>query len=361
MVCKRYLPPSRLDSFLTTVDACQKTIVGYSVEGRPIHMLQMGSGDFKVLLWSQMHGNESTTTKALLDFIPWFLSEAQKSYQKAFSLYIILQLNPDGANRYTRLNANQVDLNRDAIQLTQPESKVLRAQFEALKPDLCLNLHGQRTIYAAGAGGASASLSFLAPAADEQRSLTPARKKAMLLIASMAKPLAVDLPQGIGRYDDSFNPNCVGDYFTQSGIPTILFEAGHAPGDYQREHTRTYILKAYKLLFEQLLNPQPYEIEDYLNLPQNAVEFCDLMVKGVQIEDKGILKEDQQLAIQYVETLVNGRIEFLPQFLQYGDTLELRAHKTLALPVELQSIPLAFKKEELLKKSNLTALFSVKS
>src|SRR6056300_575098 len=181
MVCKRYLPPSRLDSFLTTVDACQKTIVGYSVEGRPIHMLQMGSGDFKVLLWSQMHGNESTTTKALLDFIPWFVDTPQKHLQEAFTLCVILQLNPDGAQAYTRLNANRIDLNRDAVDLTQPESKVLHDLYTLEKPDYCLNLHGERTLFAAGKMGETASISFLAPSADEARTLTAPRKKAMQL------------------------------------------------------------------------------------------------------------------------------------------------------------------------------------
>ena len=77
MVCKRYLPPSRLEGFLNQFDAAVKSTVGYTVQNRPIDLLKIGSGDYQVLMWSQMHGNESTTTKALLDFIPWFLSEAQ--------------------------------------------------------------------------------------------------------------------------------------------------------------------------------------------------------------------------------------------------------------------------------------------
>ena len=43
-----------------------------------------------------------------------------------------------------------------------------------------------------------------------------------------------ELPDGISRYNDVYNPNCVGDSFTSSGIPTILFEAGHYPDDYDR-------------------------------------------------------------------------------------------------------------------------------
>jgi murein tripeptide amidase MpaA len=55
-------------------------------------------------------------------------------------------LNPDGADMYTRLNANEVDLNRDSQNLTQPESKVLREIFDLFQPHYCFNLHDQRTI-----------------------------------------------------------------------------------------------------------------------------------------------------------------------------------------------------------------------
>jgi hypothetical protein len=47
---------------------------------------------------------------------------------------------------YTRLNANEVDLNRDSQNLTQPESKVLREIFDLFQPHYCFNLHDQRTI-----------------------------------------------------------------------------------------------------------------------------------------------------------------------------------------------------------------------
>ena len=127
MTTKRYLPPSALHPFLDSLpDTVSKRNLGKSVNALPIQLLTVGEGSCKILMWSQMHGNESTTTRALLDFIPWFLSTSQKQHQNTFTLSIILQLNPDGANAYTRLNAAGVDLNRDAINLTQPESQISR-------------------------------------------------------------------------------------------------------------------------------------------------------------------------------------------------------------------------------------------
>jgi murein tripeptide amidase MpaA len=93
-----------------------------------------------------MHGNESTTTKALFDF----LNVLQNGSALADQLLLILlysNVEPDGADMYTRLNANEVDLNRDSQNLTQPESKVLREIFDLFQPHYCFNLHDQRTIF----------------------------------------------------------------------------------------------------------------------------------------------------------------------------------------------------------------------
>src|SRR5690606_27293351 len=38
-----------------------------SVLGDSISVIQIGSGAKKILMWSQMHGNETTTTKAVFD------------------------------------------------------------------------------------------------------------------------------------------------------------------------------------------------------------------------------------------------------------------------------------------------------
>ena len=216
--------------------------IGTSENHKNIRCVKVGSGKKVVLGWSQMHGNESTTTKALFDFFK-FLSQKEhfqpeiESFLGAYTFYIIPILNPDGAERYTRENLNGVDLNRDAVDLSQSESRVLRDLFNAIKPELCLNLHDQRTMYSLP-DAKSATVSFLAPAADAQRSVTGARREAMSVIACMFTTLSRYIPKQIGRYDDGFNENCVGDTFQMLGVPTVLFEAGHFPGDYEREKTR---------------------------------------------------------------------------------------------------------------------------
>ncbi|WP_273566708.1 DUF2817 domain-containing protein [Maribacter halichondriae] len=93
------------------------------------------------------------------------------------SLVILPMLNPDGAEVYTRVNANNVDLNRDAQERTQPESRILRQVFEEFRPEYCFNLHDQRTIYNVGDTNKPATVSFLSPAFDIERSISVSRKK----------------------------------------------------------------------------------------------------------------------------------------------------------------------------------------
>ena len=66
----RYVTATHLDSFLETLPSTFKiSTIGFSVEQRPIKAIQFGEGKVKILIWSQMHGNESTTTKGLIDYL----------------------------------------------------------------------------------------------------------------------------------------------------------------------------------------------------------------------------------------------------------------------------------------------------
>ncbi len=305
---------------------CTVSVEGHSVLGANLYSLQWGDGPKKVLAWSQMHGNESTTTKAVFDLFNFLedsgtYKDAVSRFLEQYTLLVLPMLNPDGAAAYTRENANQVDLNRDAKKRTQPESQVLRTVFNRFKPDLCLNLHDQRTIYGVS-GGTSATLSFLAPAADRKRSITPARKTAMQLIAAMSEALSVYIPGHIGRYDDTFNENCVGDTFQKKEVPTILFEAGHFPGDYQREQTRKYIFYAFLSLFEIIERPEtPYK--KYFDIPENQNHYRDMVLRDVSLpEVEGV----QSIAIQFKEVLKDDTIRFVPHLDAVGSELELRGH-----------------------------------
>lgn len=288
-------------------------IIGQSVLGKPIYKLQFGTGKTRILMWSQMHGNESTTTKALFDFINFLLSNTKLSNHilNDFTFCLLPMLNPDGAKLYTRENANGIDLNRDAQDLSQPESIVLRKTFETFQPNYCYNLHDQRTIYGAGESGNTATVSFLAPAFNENRDINEVRIKAMNVIVAMNKTLQQFIPNQVGRFDDSFNLNCVGDTFQNLNVPTILFEAGHFANDYEREITRKYIfialISGIRFLYENDIVDN--KTDDYLKIMQNKVVFYDFVYKNVKINYDGNEKIIN-FAAQFKEILNNEKVTF---------------------------------------------------
>ena len=287
--------------------------VGNSVQERPIYTYQIGTGKTKIFLWSQMHGNESTTTKALLDFINLLNSETElaKMLLESFTFLAIPILNPDGAYLYTRENANKVDLNRDAQDLTQPESLVLRGVFEVFQPDYCFNLHDQRTIFGVADSGKPATVSFLAPSYNEERDINATRLDAIRVINNINSVLQNYIPGQVGRFDDSFNINCIGDTFQSLGVPTILFEAGHFPDDYLREETRKYIFISLLVSFTTFSENDivDNEISQYLNIPQNKVVFYDFIYKNIKINYDGN-EIITNFAVQYKEELIDGKVNF---------------------------------------------------
>ena len=311
----RYITNEDLKLFLNELDdQFEVQEIGSSVQERTIRMISFGQGEIKVLAWSQMHGNEGTTTRAVFDLLNAIrLCSGQEAFSgllKRCRFYFIPILNPDGAKAYTRVNANEVDLNRDMQALSQPESQVLMKQFHSIKPDYCLNLHDQRTIFTAGNKAQPATLSFLTPSMDKERSVDDSRRQSMSLVAGMAQDLSEELSQKIGRYDDAFNLNCAGDTFQNLSIPTVLFEAGHYPGDYAREETRKYVFKALLSCLYQIAVVQPELTgeEAYFDIPENQKLFNDIVIRNTKING-----EPKEVAIQFREELSGGEVIFVPE------------------------------------------------
>lgn len=312
---ERYITNKHLEVVLSRLDRSIFSISngGASAQDKPIYRIDFGMGKFKVLLWSQMHGNEATTTKAVLDLVSSINIDEHSDWLNFFTFTFIPILNPDGAEAYTRVNANGVDLNRDSSDLTQPESRFLRAVFEDLKPDLALNMHDQRTIFSAGTTEHPATISFLAPSYNKNCEVNDIRFFAMQLIASMHDVLKEHIPNQIGRFDDAFNINCIGDMFTFLGVPTILFEAGHYPNDYNREKTREIVTQALIVLFNSIVNEsyKKYNESHYLSIPQNEKNFVDVIIENYTTNNEE-LKKNKKLPIVFKEILVKDKVQFIP-------------------------------------------------
>ncbi|TSE05308.1 M14 family zinc carboxypeptidase [Aquimarina algiphila] len=324
-ICLDHISPL-LDELSKKVDLRQ---IGSSENNAPIHLITLGTGPKKLLFWSQMHGNESTTTKAIFDLINLLIdsnNNIASAILKECTLYIVPILSPDGAKAYTRLNYNKIDLNRDAQNKTQKESIVLNDLIQQIKPDFGFNLHGQRTIFSAGETNYPATVSFLSPAGDAKRSITKSRKQAMQVIAKMNEVLQECIPNQVGRYDDGFNLNCVGDTLSYMGIPAILFESGHYPNDYDRETTRQYIFFS---LITSLHYISTTEItgkgyKDYYLIPENGKCFYDIIVRDVILNGK-----NTDIAIQYKEELTKNNVKFIPKIVKIDNLQKFYGHREI--------------------------------
>lgn len=209
-------------------------VLGRSVEGRAIHHLSVGRGAKPVLLWSQMHGDEPTATSALVDLCQWLITHRADPVVArlldTLTLHIVPMLNPDGAERFQRRNAQGIDINRDALHLQTPEGQLLKALRDRVEPVIGFNLHNQNWRTSVGTPPQPAAISLLAVAYDEARSEDRRRqltKRACSVIVEAIQPFAAGR---IGRYDDEFEVRAFGDNITKWGTGVVLIETGPWPG-----------------------------------------------------------------------------------------------------------------------------------
>lgn len=266
----------------------QKEQIGTSFLGNPIYKLSFGSGEKRLLIWSQMHGNESSGTRAMFDVINFFeqKSELAQAILSNLTIDFIPMLNPDGANVNTRRNAVGIDINRDFLAKESTEIHVLLNQIEKGSYQTLFNLHDQRTIFNVGQTAKPATLSFLAPSYNVEEDVNEVREKTMGIIQAMNTELQKIIPGQVGRYTSEFYPMSTGDNFTKMGYPCVLFEAGHFPDDYQRNETRKYNALAIIAGLNALLAKENLPFDTYTSIPQNGQKYLDIILRQVQIKNE---------------------------------------------------------------------------
>jgi len=259
---------------------------GRSLQGRPIRAVHWGRGPATVLLWSQMHGDESTSSMAIADILR-FLAEGGDDPRRArladsLTITFVPMLNPDGAELFQRENAAGIDVNRDARRLATPEARALKALRDRLRPAFGFNLHDQSARTRAGDAGLQTAIALLAPAFDSARGYDGVRTRARLVASTLAAGLAPELPGRLAKYDDTFSPRAFGDMMQRWGTSTVLIESGALPGDPQKQRLRALHVAAILHALDAIAT-RGYERADtlaYERLPFNADGARDLLVLG---------------------------------------------------------------------------------
>ncbi|MCB9209432.1 MAG: peptidase M14 [Ignavibacteriales bacterium] len=266
---------------------------GKSLEGKEIFMLSIGTGKTKVLLWSQMHGDETTATMALFDLFNFFendkeFTEFKDQLLKKIKIYFIPMLNPDGAELYQRRNELNIDLNRDALRLEFPESKILKAVRDSLKPKFAFNLHDQNTRYTSGNSYHSATISFLAPAFNYEKDINDVRGNTMKVIVNLFEELSKYIPGHIAKYKDDFEPRAFGDNFMKWGTGSILIESGGWKNDEEKQFIRKLNFISILTGLNSIANKiyENADINVYHNIPFNDNLLFDLLLRNLSVKHK---------------------------------------------------------------------------
>lgn len=269
--------------------------VGASLEGRAIYKVKAGTGATNILLWSQMHGDEATATMALFDIFKFLqakndgFEELRQSILSQMTIHFVPMLNPDGAERFQRRTATDIDMNRDALRLQTPEGALLKNLQQTLKPLVGFNLHDQNPRYGVGKTGKQAVVSFLATAYDEDRNVNEVRQRSMQLIVGMNRVLQQFIPGQIARYDDEFEPRAFGDNIQKWGTTLILIESGGYKGDSEKMAIRQLnfvaILTALKEIADGSYKQEP--IADYQAIPENGRALFDVLIRNATVMREG--------------------------------------------------------------------------
>lgn len=225
-------------------------------------------------------------------------------------------LNPDGAERYMRRNAQFIDMNRDARDGQTVEGALLRKMAQEIKPRYAFNLHDQNIYYNVPETKNPVTISLLAPAYNYERDINDIRQGAMQLIVGMNKILQAYIPDAVAKYDDTHTPRGFGDNFQGWGASTVLIESGGKKGDPEKQEIR-------KLNFIIILNAlieiaqgtyQQYDYKAYEAIPFNASQMHDVVIRNVDLGNDTVpLKTD--VAIRRGEVtvgrdyFVRGRVE----------------------------------------------------
>jgi hypothetical protein len=283
--------------------------IGRSVEGRPLRHATWGNGTTRVLLWSQMHGDESTGSMALADLFRFLGEHADHPLVRRLhantTLHFFPMVNPDGAARFQRRNAQGIDINRDARRLASPEGQALKALFDRLQPDFGFNLHDQQAGYRVGDTPRQTAIALLAPPFDASNGINDTRLRAMEVAAVIRTALEPYLQGHIARWDETFNPRAFGDLTAQWGASTVLIEAGGIDGDPQKQHLRKLYFLALVAALDSIASGSHagVDVALYRQLPENGDVWPDLRIDHATMVVPGQPRAQLDLMVRFRDPL----------------------------------------------------------
>jgi hypothetical protein len=111
-------------------------VLGQSTQGRPIYKMEsQAKSNEWLVVFGRLHPPEITGALALFPFVETLLASntLAENFREKYNLLIIPNINPDGVFMGNwRHNANGLDLNRDWINFSQDETKLIHNYLQSL-------------------------------------------------------------------------------------------------------------------------------------------------------------------------------------------------------------------------------------
>lgn len=156
------------------------SVIGYSVNGRPIIAYYFGSGSSTVLFTGGMHGSEGSGTTTMQAWVTYLQANAAEVIPAGKQVVVVPNTNPDGIAAGSRYNANNVNIGRNfatnnwkadietasgiavngggTSATSEPESKALASLTRQLRPRLEVSFHSSGRLVGANKFGDSVAV-----------------------------------------------------------------------------------------------------------------------------------------------------------------------------------------------------------
>ena len=129
-------------------DLITSEVIGKSIEGRELFAVYFSKDGFgkdeskiKVLIFAQQHGNEQSGKEGSILLINELLKPENQYLFDKIDFVLVPQMNPDGSEKNRRRNGNNMDLNRNHLILTEPETIALHKLFNKYLFEVTMDVH----------------------------------------------------------------------------------------------------------------------------------------------------------------------------------------------------------------------------
>lgn len=129
-------------------DLIRSEVLTKSVEGRELYTVYFSKSEFgkdenkiKVLIFAQQHGNEQSGKEGALLLIKELIKPENQYLFDKIDFALVPQMNPDGSEKDNRRNGNGMDLNRNHLILTEPETIGLHKLFNKYHFEVTMDVH----------------------------------------------------------------------------------------------------------------------------------------------------------------------------------------------------------------------------